>query len=131
MKIVMKTYKNNFKACYDIFLKGDRKMNKQQRVRFEMEKLKMANYIASERQDIFIQCILIMMYTLRNDYSFGQKRVIEFIEKFLSNMTDFKLGTYYTRPMLIETLETELKINIDQFIRNEVAKTYECFQTGI
>lgn len=27
-------------------------MNKQQRVRFEMEKLKMANYIASERQDI-------------------------------------------------------------------------------
>lgn len=106
-------------------------MNKQQRVRFEMEKLKMANYIANERQDIFIQCILIMMYTLRNDYSFGQKRVIEFIEKFLSNMTDFKLGTYYTRPMLIETLETELKINIDQFIRNEVAKTYERFQTGI
>lgn len=46
-------------------------------------------------------------------------------------MTDFKLGTYYTRPMLIETLETELKINIDQFIRNEVAKTYERFQTGI
>lgn len=106
-------------------------MNKQQRVRFEMEKLKMANYIASERQDIFIQCILIMMYTLRNDYSFGQKRVIEFIEKFLNNMTDFKLGAYYTRPMLIETLETELKLNIDQFIRNEVAKTYDRFEKGI
>lgn len=106
-------------------------MNKQQRVRFEIEKHKMANYIAKERQDVFIQSILILMYTLRNDYNFGQKRVMDFISNFLDNMTDFKLGTYYTRPMLIETLETELKINIDQFIRNEVAKTYERFQTGI
>lgn len=106
-------------------------MNKQQRVRFEMEKLKMANYIASERQDIFIQCILIMMYTLRNDYSFGQKRVIEFVEKFLSNMTDFKLGKYYTRPMLIETLETELSLNVEEFIKSEVLKTYERFQKGV
>ena len=106
-------------------------MNKQQRVRFEMEKLKMANYIANERQDIFIQCILIMMYTLRNDYSFGQKRVIEFVEKFLSNMTDFKLGKYYTRPMLIETLETELSLNVEEFIKSEVLKTYERFQKGV
>lgn len=106
-------------------------MNKQQRVRREMERHKMANYIAKERQDVFIQSILIMMYTLRNDYNFGQKRVMDFISKFLDNMTDFKLGKYYTRPMLIETLETELSLNVEQFIKSEVLKTYERFQKGV
>lgn len=106
-------------------------MNKQQRISFEIEKRKMANYIAKERRDVFIQSILILMYTLRNDYSFGQKRVMDFISKFLDNMTDFKLGKYYTREMLIETLETELSLNVEQFIKSEVAKTYERFQAGV
>ena len=106
-------------------------MNKQQRIRREMERHKMANYIAKERQDVFIQSILILMYTLRNDYSFGQKRVMNFISKFLDNMTDFKLGKYYTREMLIETLETELSLNVEEFIKSEVLKTYERFQKGV
>ena len=126
----MKTYKINVrKGCY--IFDGGRKMNKQQRVRREMERHKMANYIAKERQDVFIQSILILMYTLRNDYSFGQKRVMDFVSKFLDNMTDFKLGKYYTRPMLIETLESELSLNVEQFIKSEVAKTYERFQKGV
>lgn len=33
--------------------------------------------------------------------------------------------------MLIETLETELKLNIEEFIKNEVAKTYDRFEKGI
>ena len=126
----MKTYKINVDGGY-CFFDGGRKMNKQQRVRREMERHKMANYIAKERQDVFIQSILILMYTLRNDYSFGQKRVMDFISKFLDNMTDFKLGKYYTREMLIETLETELSLNVEQFIKSEVLKTYERFQKGV
>lgn len=106
-------------------------MNKQQRIRREMERHRMANYIVQERQDVFIQSILIIMYTLRNDYKFGQKRTMEFIEKFLTNMTDFKLGKYFTREMLIETLENELNLNMDQFIKSEVAKCYERFQKGV
>ena len=38
-------------------------MNKQQKVRREMERHRMANYIVQERQDVFIQSILIIMYT--------------------------------------------------------------------
>lgn len=126
----MKTYKINVrKGCY--IFDGGRKMNKQQKIRREMERHKMANYIAKERQDVFIQSILILMYTLRNDYNFGQKRVMDFISNFLDNMTDFKLGKYYTRPMLIETLETELSLNVEQFIKSEVLKTYERFQKGV
>lgn len=126
----MKTYKINVrKGCY--IFDGGRKMNKQQRVRREMERHKMANYIAKERQDVFIQSILILMYTLRNDYNFGQKRVMDFISNFLDNMTDFKLGKYYTRPMLIETLESELSLNVEEFIKSEVLKTYERFQKGV
>ena len=126
----MKTYEINISKGNTIF-DGGRKMNKQQRVRREMERHKMANYIAKERQDVFIQSILILMYTLRNDYNFGQKRVMDFISKFLDNMTDFKLGKYYTRPMLIETLESELSLNVEEFIKNEVLKTYERFQKGV
>lgn len=125
----MKTYKINVNRGY--FILKEVKMNKQQRVRREMERHKMANYIAKERQDVFIQSILILMYCLRNDYNFGQKRVMEFISKFLDNMTDFKLGKYYNKKMLIETLETELKLNIEEFIKNEVAKTYDRFEKGI
>lgn len=102
-------------------------MNKQQKVRREMERHRMANYIVQERQDVFIQSILIIMYTFEE---WLQKRTMEFIEKFLTNMTDFKLGKYFTREMLIETLEKELNLNMDQFIKSEVAKCYERFQKG-
>lgn len=106
-------------------------MDKQQRIRREMAQMKMQGYIIKERQTVFIESILILMYCLRNDYNFGQKRVMEFISKFLDNMTDFKLGKYYSKEMLIETLEKELKLNIDEFIKNEVAKTYDRFEKGI
>ena len=42
-----------------------------------------------------------------------------------------KLGKYFTRKMLIETLEKELNLNMDQFIKSEVAKCYERFQKGV
>ena len=71
------------------------------------------------------------MYCLRNDYNFGQKRVMEFVSKFLENMTDFKLGKYCNKKMLIETLENELKLNVEEFIKNEVAKTYDRFEKGV
>lgn len=106
-------------------------MNKQQKIRREMAQMKMQGYIIKERQTVFIESILILMYCLRNDYNFGQKRVMDFISKFLDNMTDFKLGKYYTRPMLIETLETELSLNVEEFIKSEVLKTYERFQKGV
>lgn len=44
----MKTYEINISKGNTIF-DGGRKMNKQQRVRREMERHKMANYIAKER----------------------------------------------------------------------------------
>lgn len=106
-------------------------MSKQQKIRREMAQMKMQNYIIKERQTVFIESILILMYCLRNDYNFGQKRVMEFISKFLDNMTDFKLGKYYNKKMLIETLEDELKLNVEEFIKNEVAKTYDRFEKGI
>lgn len=96
-----------------------------------MAQMKMQSYIIKERQTVFIESILILMYCLRNDYNFGQKRVMEFISNFLDNMTDFKLGKYYNKKMLIETLEKELKLNIEEFIKNEVAKTYDRFEKGL
>ena len=49
-------------------------MNKQQKIRREMAQMKMQGYIIKERQTVFIESILILMYCLRNDYNFGQKR---------------------------------------------------------
>lgn len=42
-------------------------------------------------------------------------------------MCDFKLG-YYTREMLEETIEKELKIDIEEFLKEEMAKTDERFR---
>lgn len=39
-----------------------------------MAQMKMQGYIIKERQTVFIESILILMYCLRNDYNFGQKR---------------------------------------------------------
>lgn len=106
-------------------------MNRQQKIKREMENkilnAKIQKYVMAERQTIFVETILILMFVLKNEYNFGQKRTKKLIQRFLDNMCDFKLG-YFTREMLEETIEKELKIDIEEFLKEEMAKTDERFR---
>lgn len=106
-------------------------MNRQQKIKREMENkilnAKIQKYVMAERQTIFVETILISLFVFVRNCIHFSKRTKKLIQRFLDNMCDFKLG-YYTREMLEETIEKELKIDIEEFLKEEMAKTDERFR---
>lgn len=48
--------------------------------------------------------------------SFGKKRLIDFLDRYLDVILDWRSGRYYDREMMLETLQQELGFDFESYM---------------
>lgn len=101
--------------------KQDKKrISAQERIQEEMAFNKrakdLASLVNSEKRVMFVDCALAIACNLRVNYGYGKKRLIDFLDKYLDVILDWRSGRHYNREMMLETLQTELGFDFESYM---------------